>query len=108
MTTINAIVVQIQRSFTKTKTQNNFFLKKFGEFFNIHITHVSQHSMINMALKWHHKNVFNKIIIFIEFWWSPNMFFGPFDCDYTHYYNLEMTQIPTTWTKCSIITKTYK
>jgi len=40
--------------------------------------------MINMALKWHHKNISNKIIIFIEFWWSLDMFFSLFDCDYTH------------------------
>jgi hypothetical protein len=32
------------------------------------ISHLAQHSMINMALKWHHKNISNKIIIFKEFW----------------------------------------
>jgi len=32
--------------------------------------------MINMALKWHHKNISNKIIVFIEFWQSPNVLFG--------------------------------
>jgi hypothetical protein len=50
----------------------------FFEFFNIHISHLARHSMINMALKWHHKNITNKIIVFIEFWWSPN-FFDSFD-----------------------------
>ncbi len=39
--------------------------------------------MINMALKWHHKNISNKIAIFIEFWQSPNVLFASFDCDYT-------------------------
>jgi hypothetical protein len=53
------------------------------EFFNTHISHLTQHSMINMALKWHHKNIFNKITIFIEFWWSLDVLFGSFDCDYT-------------------------
>ncbi len=24
--------------------------------------------MINIALKWHHKNISNKIIVFIDFW----------------------------------------
>jgi hypothetical protein len=38
--------------------------------------------MINMALKWHHKNISNKIIIFIKFWQSPDVLFGSFDCDY--------------------------
>jgi hypothetical protein len=38
--------------------------------------------MINMALKQHQKNIFNKIRIFIESWWSPDMYFGSFDCDY--------------------------
>jgi hypothetical protein len=54
------------------------------EFFNIHISHLALHSMIQMALKWQHKNISNKIIVFIEFWWSPNVFFGSFDCDCTH------------------------
>jgi len=43
------------------------FLNFYFEFFNTHINHVAQHSMINMALKWHHKNISNKIIVFIEF-----------------------------------------
>ncbi len=55
----------------------------YFEFFNIHISHLSQHSIINMALKRNHKNIYNKIIVFIEFWWSPNLSFGSFDCDYT-------------------------
>jgi len=58
-------------------------LNFYFEFFNIHISHLSLDSMINMALKWHHKNISNKITIFIEFWELPNMFFGSFDCDYT-------------------------
>jgi len=66
-------------SFIKTKTQNNFYF----EFFNIHISHLALHSMINMALMWHHKNITNKITIFIEFWRSPYVFFGSFDCDCT-------------------------
>jgi hypothetical protein len=40
----------------------------FFEFFNIHISHLTLYSMINMALKWHHKNISNKITVFIEFW----------------------------------------
>jgi hypothetical protein len=39
-----------------------------SEIFNIHISHLTLHSMINMALKWHHKNISNKISVFIEFW----------------------------------------
>jgi hypothetical protein len=62
---------------------NFFFLNFYFEFLNIHINHLAQHSMITMALKWHHKNISNKIIILIEFWWSHNVFFGSFDCDYT-------------------------
>jgi hypothetical protein len=50
---------------------------------NIHISHLALHSMINMTLKWHHKNIFNKIAVFIKFWWLPNVFFGSFDCDCT-------------------------
>jgi len=58
-------------------------LNFYFEFFNIHISHLALHFMINMALKWHHKNIFNKITIFIEFWCLPDMFFSLFDCDYT-------------------------
>jgi len=54
------------------------------ELFNIQINHLALHSMIKMALKWHHKNISNKIIVFIKFWQFPNVFFGSFDCDYTH------------------------
>jgi hypothetical protein len=36
-----------------------------------------------MALKWHHKNISNKITIFIEFWRLPSVLFDSFDCDYT-------------------------
>jgi hypothetical protein len=60
-----------------------FFLNFYFEFFNTHINHLAQHSTSNMALKWNHKNISNKIMVFIEFWWLPNMFFGSFDCDYT-------------------------
>ncbi len=58
------------------------FLKFYFEFFNTHISHLTQHFMLNMALKWHHKNISNNIIIFVEFWRLPDMFFGSFDCDY--------------------------
>ncbi len=54
------------------------------------ISHLAQHSMINMALNWHHKNIFNKIIVFIEFWLSFDVFFDSFDYDYTHYYCFEI------------------
>jgi hypothetical protein len=30
----------------------------YFEFFNIHIRHLALHSMINMALKWHNKNIY--------------------------------------------------
>jgi hypothetical protein len=36
----------------------------YFEFFNIQINHLALHSMIKMALKWDHKNIFNKIIVF--------------------------------------------
>jgi hypothetical protein len=54
------------------------------------ISHLAKHSTINMALKWHHKNIFNKNIIFIEFWRLPNVLFDSFDCDYTQYYYFEI------------------
>jgi hypothetical protein len=41
-----------------------------------------------MALKWHHKNISNKITILKEFWWLFNMVFGLFDCDCTLNKNL--------------------
>ncbi len=78
MITFDATIVKVQRSFIKIKTQNIFF-----EIFNIHISHLTLHSMINMALKWHHKNISKKITIFIEFWRSLDMLFALFDCDYT-------------------------
>jgi len=65
----------------------------FGKFFNIHISHLTLHSMINKALKWHHKNISNKIIVFIEFLWSPDVLFGLFDCDYT----LPFIKTPNSW-----------
>jgi len=64
------------------KPKPNFCFEFFFEFFNIHINHLALHSMINMVLKWHHKNISNKIIVFIKFWWSPDVFFGSFYYDY--------------------------
>jgi hypothetical protein len=46
------------------------------EFLNIHISHLTQLPMITMALKWHHKNKSNKIIVLKEFWSSPNTIFA--------------------------------
>jgi hypothetical protein len=60
------------------------FLNFYFEFFNIHISYLAKHSMINMTLKWHHKNISNKITVFIKLWQSFDMFFGLIDCDYTH------------------------
>jgi hypothetical protein len=57
---------------------------------NTPINHLAQHSTINMALKWHHKNTSNKIIVFIEFWQSSDVFFDSLDCDCTHYYYSEI------------------
>jgi hypothetical protein len=74
----DAIVVQVQRSIIKTKTQIIIF-----EIFNIHINHLTLHSMINMALKWYHTNIFKKIFSFIKLWWRLTCFFGLFDCDCT-------------------------
>ncbi len=54
------------------------------------ISHLAQHSTINMVLKWHHKNISNKIIIFIKFWRSPDVLFDLFNCDCTHYYYFEI------------------
>jgi hypothetical protein len=68
----------------KPKPNIYIFLNFCFEFFNIHINHLALHSMINMTLKWHHKNISNKIIILIEFWWLFDVLFGSFDCDYTH------------------------
>jgi hypothetical protein len=42
-------------------------LNFYFENFNIHISHLALHSMINMAFKWHHKNISNKITFFIKF-----------------------------------------
>jgi hypothetical protein len=33
--------------------------------------------------KWYHKNISNKITIFIKFWCSPDMLVSSFDCDCT-------------------------
>jgi hypothetical protein len=56
-----AIVVQVQRSFNKTKTQNNFFSIFILNFSKNHIFHLIELPMITMGLKWHHENIFNKI-----------------------------------------------
>jgi len=66
----------------KSKPKIMFF-DFFLQFLNIHISHLTQHSTINMALKWQHKDISNKITVFIEFWWLFNMFFSSFDCDCT-------------------------
>jgi hypothetical protein len=47
------------------------------------MNHLTQLPMINLALKWHHKNISNKVIVLKEFWQSFNMVFDLFDCDYT-------------------------
>jgi hypothetical protein len=54
------------------------------------ISQLTQHSTINMALKWHHKNIFNKIIVFTNFWQLVDVLFDSFDCDYSHYYYFEI------------------
>ncbi len=51
--------VKVQKSFIKTKTQ--FSKLCFFEFFNIHINHLAQISLINMTFKWHYVNMFEKI-----------------------------------------------
>jgi hypothetical protein len=86
LTSFDAIVVQVQMSFTKIEIKNNVFWFFFGEFLNIHISHLTRHSTINMALKWHHKNIYNKITVFIEFWRLLDMFFGSIDygCTQNH------------------------
>jgi hypothetical protein len=61
---------------------NYLFIYYLLEFFNAHISHLTPHSMINMALKWHHKSIPNKIIISIKFGQPLDVFFGSFDCDY--------------------------
>jgi hypothetical protein len=77
------------------------FLNFCFEFFNIHISHLTLHSMINMSLKWHHKNISNKIIIFIKFWRSPNMLFGLFDYDCTQLLNHNEKIYPKTIVRMS-------
>jgi hypothetical protein len=94
LTIFCATVVQVQRSFIKTKTQFIIiFLKICFECFNIHISHLALHSIIDMTLKWHHKNISNKIIVFIKFWQLPNVFFSLFNCDYTHTIKLIALQV---------------
>ncbi len=51
--------VKVQKSFTKAKTQ--FIELIFWKFFHIHINHLAQISLINMTLKWHCINIFEKI-----------------------------------------------
>jgi len=65
----DATIVQVQRRFINIKTQNNYL-----DFFNIHICHLTLHSMINLELKWHHKNISNKITFFIGFGNHPMCF----------------------------------
>jgi hypothetical protein len=55
-------------------------LNFYFEFFNTHTSHLAQLSMINMALKWHHKNISNKVTNLKEFWRLSNMVFSSFDC----------------------------
>jgi hypothetical protein len=43
---------------------NFFFFNFYFEVLNTHISHLTQIPMITMALKWHHKNVSNKILSF--------------------------------------------
>ncbi len=38
--------------------------------------------MINMVLKWHHKNIFNKVIVLKVFCKLFDMVFGLFDCEF--------------------------
>jgi hypothetical protein len=47
----------------KPKPKINYLIFK-KKIFNIHINHLTLQSMINMALKWHHKNISNKIIVY--------------------------------------------
>jgi hypothetical protein len=81
------LLFKLKGPLLKPKPQYIFF-----EFLNIHISHFALHSMINMALKWHHKNISNKIIVFMEFWRSPNVLFDSFDYDCTlgHLLRLEV------------------
>jgi hypothetical protein len=58
-------------------------LSFYFEFFNAHISHLTQHFMISMVLKWYHKKISHKIVVFIKFWWSFDVIFGSFDCDCT-------------------------
>jgi hypothetical protein len=75
-----AIVVKFKGPLLKPKPKIIIF---DFDFFNIHISHLALHFMINLTLKWHHKNISNKITIFIEFWCSLDMLFSSFDCDCT-------------------------
>jgi hypothetical protein len=65
-------------SYTKTKSEF-IILNDFLEFFNTHINHLTQISLINMTLKWHYINMFDRIDSFQP----SNMVFGSFGCDYT-------------------------
>jgi len=73
LTAFDVIIVQIQRSFIKTKTQNNFFEFLFW-ILQHYINHLAQHSMIKMTLKWHHKNISNKITILTKLCGHPTCF----------------------------------
>jgi len=78
----DATIVQVQRSFIKTKTHNKL-VEFYFELFNIHISHLTQLPMINMALKWHHKIYVTKLQFLKWFWWLSNIIFGLFNCDCT-------------------------
>ncbi len=69
--------------FYQNQNPNFFFSNFYFEVLSIYISHLTQLLMITMALKWHHKNISNKITILKEFWQSYDIVFGLFDCDYT-------------------------
>jgi len=46
-------------------------------------SHLAQLPMITMTLKWHQKNISNKIIVLKKNWQLSEMVFGLFDFDYT-------------------------
>jgi hypothetical protein len=51
------------------------------EFIDTYISHLTQRPMINMAIKWHHMNVCNKVVI----WRLFTMVFGLFN----HVYSIQ-------------------
>jgi hypothetical protein len=54
---------KVQKSFIKTKTQ--FIKLCLLEFYDTHINHLTQISLINMTLKWRYVNMFEKIDKFL-------------------------------------------